>query len=56
MIDKGEQVYLLIIFYLQKLITENNRKLTQNYRKRVENFIINMIENPIPVVDYKSSL
>ena len=28
-------------------IKEINTKLTQNYRKRVENFVINMLENPL---------
>lgn len=56
MIDKKEQVIFIYNPLILKIIKENNRKLTQNYRKRVENFIINMIENPIPVVDYKGPL
>jgi hypothetical protein len=30
-----------------------NIKLTHNYKKRVENFVINMLENPLAVIDYK---
>lgn len=26
--------------------------MSQNYRKRVENFVINMLENPIPNTEY----
>lgn len=32
---------------------ETNSKLSLNYKKRVENFVINMLENPIVTSDYK---
>ncbi|CAK81193.1 unnamed protein product (macronuclear) [Paramecium tetraurelia] len=32
---------------------ELNNRLAQNYRKRVENFVINMLENPVVCAEYK---
>ncbi|CAD8072311.1 unnamed protein product [Paramecium primaurelia] len=32
---------------------ELNNRLAQNYKKRVENFVINMLENPVVCVEYK---
>ena len=43
-------------FYLTSIEKrkENNSKMATNYRKRVENFVISMMEQPIVVTDYKS--
>jgi len=30
--------------------------MSQNYKKRVENFVINMLENPFPITKYKGPL
>ncbi len=46
-----------IIFIIKKkkyIQSELNDKLAGNYKKRVENFIINMLENPLPITEYKS--
>ena len=30
-----------------------NQRLSKNYKKRVENFVINMLENPVVCNEYK---
>ncbi|CAD8066751.1 unnamed protein product [Paramecium primaurelia] len=47
-IDKIKKGYLRE----REVRKELNNRLAQNYKKRVENFVINMLENPIVCVDY----
>jgi len=40
----------------QLMRKNKNKKLSQNYRKRCENFVLNMCETPIKVINHHTTI
>lgn len=42
-----------IVKVFPKVYLELNQRLSKNYKKRIENFVINMLEKPVVCNEYK---